>query len=123
VKLSFNEEMLAVALDPNQKTNAKIIIYKYVGSDQEVFTDYIPVPIQSTSIEFIDFSTDNFFLLYKDNVDDVEIIDFRNKDFKKVIKGEVEFNMEWCTDGIKVSSNMKGVLHTYYSDENNILKV
>jgi len=53
----------------------------------------------------------------------VEIIDFRNKDFKKVIKGEVEFNMEWCTDGIKVSSNMKGVLHTYYSDENNILKV
>lgn len=123
MKLSFNEEMLAVALDPNQKTNAKIIIYKYVGSDQEVFTDYIPVPIQSTSIEFIDFSTDNFFLLYKDNVDDVEIIDFRNKDFKKVIKGEVEFNMEWCTDGIKVSSNMKGVLHTYYSDENNILKV
>lgn len=115
--------MLAVALDPNQKTNAKIIIYKYVGSDQEVFTVYIPVPIQSTSIEFIDFSTDNFFLLYKDNVDDVEIIDFRNKDFKKVIKGEVEFNMEWCTDGIKVSSNMKGVLHTYYSDENNILKV
>lgn len=88
-----------------------------------MFTDYIPVPIQSTSIEFIDFSTDNFFLLYKDNVDDVEIIDFRNKDFKKVIKGEVEFNMEWCTDGIKVSSNMKGVLHTYYSDENNILKV
>ncbi|KAL4497254.1 hypothetical protein ABPG72_011189 [Tetrahymena utriculariae] len=122
VKLSFNEEMLAVALDPNQKTNAKIIIYKYVGTDQDVFIHDIPVPIQSTSLEFVDFSTDNFFLLYKDNVDDVEIIDFRNE-FKKVIKGEVEFNLEWCTDGIKVSPNMKGVLHTYYSDENSILKV
>ncbi|EGR31152.1 hypothetical protein IMG5_116820 [Ichthyophthirius multifiliis] len=122
IKISFNEEILAVALDPNEQKNAQIEIYKLDPSTTKIYEQFKVVNTLSTSLEFIDFSTDNFFLLYKDNFEDVEIIDFKNQDFKKITKDQVEFEMEWCTDGIKVSSNIKGV-YTYYSDENKILKI
>ncbi len=34
----------------------------------------------------------------------------------------MEYDIEWCSDGIKVTEKTKGI-NTYYSDENKILKV
>lgn len=34
----------------------------------------------------------------------------------------VEFDMEWCNDGIKLAEKAKGV-HSCYTDENRILKI
>jgi len=59
----------------------------------------------STSIEFLDFSTDNFYLLYKDSFEEVVIIDLSN--LKKINTVFVEFDIEWCSDGIKASDKAK----------------
>lgn len=34
----------------------------------------------------------------------------------------MEFDIEWCSDGIKLSEKAKGV-HSCYSDENRIIKI
>ena len=34
----------------------------------------------------------------------------------------VEHDVEWCSDGIKVSEKTKGI-HSYYSDDNRIIKI
>lgn len=74
----------------------------------------------STSLEFIDFSTDNFYLLYKDNYEEVAIIDLAS--LKRITEIYMEFNIEWCSDGIKVTDKAKGI-NSYYNEENKILKI
>jgi hypothetical protein len=34
----------------------------------------------------------------------------------------IEFDIEWCSDGIKTSEKIKGI-HSFYSEENPFLKV
>lgn len=114
--------MLAVALDPNNEQNAKIELYNAVNSDK-IFEEFQPVPNLPTSLEFIDFSTDNFFLLYKDNTEEVAYIDVSNIQEKKFFY--TEFDIEWCSKGIMVSDKTKGVSQ-YYSDdsaENKIMNI
>ena len=92
IKLSYNEEMLAVALDPNQQENAKIEIYD-LTHDETIFKLSHNLENLSTSLEFIDFSTDNFYLIYKDNFEEIAIIDISNE--KKVNTNYMEFDIEW----------------------------
>ncbi len=74
----------------------------------------------STSVEFVDFTVDNSYLLYKDNFEEVSIIDLTNH--KKINTIYIEHDVEWCSDGIKICEKTKGV-HSYYNDENKILKI
>lgn len=74
----------------------------------------------NTSVEFLDFSTDNFYLLYKDISDEIAIIDLSLQ--KRINTLYVEFDLEWCSDGIKLAEKAKGV-HSCYTDENHILKI
>lgn len=71
-------------------------------------------------MEYLDFSTDNFYLLYKDTSDEMAIIDLALQ--KRINTLHVEFEVEWCSDGIKLSDKAKGV-HSCYSDENRIIKI
>lgn len=74
----------------------------------------------NTSVEYLDFSTDNFYLLYKDMSDEIAIIDLSLQ--KRINTLHVEFDLEWCSDGIKLAEKAKGV-HSCYTDENRILKI
>ena len=53
------------------------------------------------NIDFIDFTNDNCYLLYKDINDEVAIIDLNN--LKKMSNLTLGEGVEWCSDGIKVS--------------------
>ena len=75
-KLSFDEKMLAVALHANKEQNAKIEIYS-MESEENVFKLICGIDNLNKNVEYIDFSTDNYFLLYKDEADDVAIIDIQ----------------------------------------------
>jgi hypothetical protein len=65
MKLSFDEKMLAIALARNQEQNAKIEIYD-AENEENNFKLLCLMDNLNASIEFLDFSTDNFYLLYKD---------------------------------------------------------
>ncbi len=61
--------MLAVALDPS-KDNAKIEIYD-ASNEEDQFKILCEIENLSTSIEYLDFTTDDVYLLYKDNFEEV----------------------------------------------------
>ena len=74
----------------------------------------------NTNVDYLDFSTDNFYLLYKDVSDEIAIIDLSIQ--KKINSLYVEFELEWCSDGKKLDEKAKGI-HSCYTDENRILKI
>ena len=74
MKLSFDEKMLALALSRNQEQNAKIEIYD-VENEENNFRLLCSIDNLNTSVEYLDFSTDNFYLFYKDVSDETAIID------------------------------------------------
>ena len=74
MKLSKDEKMLAVALSSNQELNAKIEIYD-VEDDSKNFKLLCNIDNLNTNVDYLDFSTDNFYLLYKDVSDEIAIID------------------------------------------------
>jgi len=120
IKLSFNEEILAVALSPKQDQNARIDIFR-VSDGEELFAPYKSIENLTNNIEFIDFSTDNYYMLYKD-IQEEETI-FNLVSFKQQNNlNKFAFDIEWCSDGIKIHKKTKGLLQ-FYSEENKILKM
>ena len=73
----------------------------------------------SSNVEFLDFSTDNHYLVYK-SPDEITIVDLSN--LEKVNTAFVEMDLEWCSDGLKASEKIKGI-DPFYSTENPFLKV
>lgn len=61
----------------------------------------------SASVELMDFSTDNYYLIYKDSFLKVTIIDLSN--MQQVIQNNLEFDIEWCSDGIKVQNEANSI--------------
>lgn len=56
--------MLAVALARNQEQNARFELYDAENDDNN-FKLLFTIGNLNTNIEFLDFSTDNFYMLYK----------------------------------------------------------
>mmetsp|Transcript_19117 Transcript_19117/g.2603 ORF Transcript_19117/g.2603 Transcript_19117/m.2603 type:complete len:128 (+) Transcript_19117:219-602(+) len=100
MKMSYKENLLAVALNPNKDSSAKIEIYDANREDGN-FKILCQVGNLPTSIEYLDFTMDNYYLIYKDNFEEVSIIDLKN--LKKINTLYVEHDAKWCSDGIKVS--------------------
>ena len=67
MKVSRNEEFLAIAFAPNERMNTKIEIYNVNTEECKLDFRYKIENINS-SIEYMDFSTDNFLLMYKDSI-------------------------------------------------------
>ena len=120
VKVSRNEEFLAVAFAPNERMNTKIEIYNVNTEESKLVFRYKIENINS-SIEYMDFSTDNFLLMYKDSIGKssfFDLSDLQNKDDQP----GVEYDIEWMSDGLKTSENRIG-LDPCYTEENMIMKL
>jgi hypothetical protein len=63
----------------------------------------------NSDIEFIDFSTDDCYLVYKDSSGEVTFVDISDKaNIKEHINpSSVEFTHEWMQDGLKISNQVK----------------
>ena len=104
--------------------NKILILYYFIRYDIDTqtntFKSIVSIENLSSSISFIDFSTDNFYLVYKDNFEEITIIDLTN--LKKVNTISVEFDIEWASNGLQIHEKTKGVL-PFYQDDNRIIKM
>jgi hypothetical protein len=73
------------------------------------------------NIEFIDFSTDNNYMMYKDFSGEIVYVALKDgKPVKNINPASVEFTHEWQSDGLSISN--KGIEH-YYPGNNGIQKL
>ncbi len=68
-------------------------------------------------IEFIDFSTDNNYMVYKDFSGEIIYVALKDGKPKGINPASVEFTHEWLSDGLKISN--KGI-ENYYPGNNGI---
>ncbi len=68
----------------------------------------------------MDFTTDDHFLMFKDNFEDIVTIDIEEQ--KKTTNQFIEFDVVWVSDGIKTSEKAKGVQDSY-DDSNRVMKM
>eukprot|EP01016_Furgasonia_blochmanni_P022356 TRINITY_DN24386_c0_g1_i1.p1 TRINITY_DN24386_c0_g1~~TRINITY_DN24386_c0_g1_i1.p1 ORF type:complete len:291 (+),score=52.47 TRINITY_DN24386_c0_g1_i1:64-936(+) len=118
-KISYNEKLIAVALAPSPDSNARIELYE-IEDETKTFKLLCLVDNLTSSVEFLDFSTDNFYLLYKDYFAEITIIDLST--MNRINTLFVEFDIEWISDGIKISDKTKGV-GAHYSDDNRVIRM
>ena len=74
IKLSYNEKILAVALGAKLSENPRIEIYDVDTEDNSFKKQHI-ISDLSNRIEYMDISTDNFYLMFRDNMEEVVYIE------------------------------------------------
>lgn len=116
VKVSLNEEFMAVAIAPSEETNAKIELYT-INFDKREFISKKTIEGIFSEIEFMDFSTDNYYLMYKDSIGQKCFFDLANN--KKNDTLAIDFDIEWVSEGIKISEKRRG-LDPWYREDNNV---
>ena len=73
--------------------------------EDKVFKHLFAIEELTSSINFLDFSLDNNYLLYKDNLEELTATDISSK--KKINFIHSEFDVEWMSDGIQISEKTK----------------
>lgn len=116
VKVSLNEEFMAIAIAPSEETNAKIELYT-INFDKKEFISKKTIEGIFSEIEFMDFSTDNYYLMYKDSIGQKCFFDLANN--KKNDTLAIDFDIEWVSEGIKISEKRRG-LDPWYRENNNV---
>lgn len=114
IKVSMNEEFLAVAIAPSVETNARIELYSIHFDKKELLPKKTIEGIYS-EIEFMDFSTDDYYLMYKDTIGQKCFFDIENN--KKNDTLAIDFDVEWVSEGIKISEKRRG-LDPWYKEDN-----
>ncbi len=102
-RVSFDEKILAVAMAPNYDTNTVINIYT-IDYDRLQFVVYDTETSISSSIVFMDFSSDNVYLMYMDNIGKKQYLDLKEKG--KSLKIDLQ-NVEWISEGLKISDKRR----------------
>lgn len=115
VKVSKKEDKMAVAFAAGNDGSAYIQIFKIDHSSNKAISGDIIENI-SSNVEFMDFSEDDFYLMYKDNVTQKCFFDLTNQ--KKNDTLAIDFDMEWVSDGIKLSEKT-AELDKYCEEDNN----
>lgn len=100
VKVSEDETKMAVAYAADGEGNSFIDIFR-IDFNSQKFISTSKIENISSDVEFLDFSVDNFFLLYKDKVNQKCFYDLSS--LKKSDALGVEMDIEWMSDGIKLS--------------------
>lgn len=81
---------------------------KEPGTFKRIFT----IDELTANVQFLDFSLDNMFLLYKNELDEAVITDIYSK--KKINSIQSRFDFEWISDGIQISERTKVFLLENY---------
>ena len=123
LKITMDEKLLAMSIyiNPKKKTKESPQIQIY-SIDKELKQLILIQKIDnlSSSIEFIDFSTENFYLMFKDIENNISYITLT--DMKKVDNIDTSHKIEWMNEGIKFT-DYKRSLDLYYNEENRIIKM
>lgn len=67
-----------MALGEYKDNKVKIGIYRFEKGMPNFIKSAFEIKDMSTNIEYLDFSTDEKFLMYKDNFEEISFIDIKN---------------------------------------------
>lgn len=115
VKLSYDEKMLALAMAPSEDKNTEIYLY-YIDYENLRFNKFKTIDTTISSILFMDFSSDNIYLMFMDNIGKKQFLDL--KEGQELNKIDLQ-NTEWISEGLKISDKRRG-LDPNYTEENNV---
>lgn len=73
-----------------------------------------------SSILYIDFSTDNYYLQCEDNLGEVWLFEIETQ--RVIHTDAIDFELEWLGEGLRSYSNLKGV-QTWYNQSNRIKQI
>jgi hypothetical protein len=106
IKVSPNEKLLAISLAPinhqNSEDKPKIEIYEINFKDLSYKLVISIINVHPTN-SHMDFSIDNYYLLYKDTDESDAIWDLASD--KAIDNLHDEFDIEWMSRGLKISRN------------------
>lgn len=115
----------------NQTENAKLLVYtlnirsnqkqerRLTAEPREAFVLYHVVENLSANVDFIDFSTDNEYLVFK-NRDDSENFVVRLLSKERVNSSNSEFHIEWAGPGKKTLESVRAIT-SFYNEDNHML--
>lgn len=91
-----------------------------LSSQYKLLSNLFTIDEMTTTIEYIDFSTDDNYIMLKDNFEEILIVDIKNS--RRINTIFIEHDVNWQSDGLKIHESTKGV-HNFYSDENKIMQI
>ena len=101
--MNKGETWLAIALMiKDEELTAKIDLYS-MDIDRKEFAEPNKIDDLKFNVEFMDFSTDDFFLIYKLKNGDINYVDISDKTLIKNIDS-VDKSVEWLGDGLKITN-------------------
>ena len=115
LKVNVDENILAVAMAPNYEVCTTIEIFE-IDYENKVFKPYSSIKNISSSIEFMDFSSDNVYLMYMDNIKKKCFYNLKNMSQDESEMLNLKHNVEWISDGLKISENIRGIAPCYTED-------
>lgn len=113
-KLNFNEKILGVAT--TSAAAPEVTLYDAENGFSKMKTLYG----FKSSIKYIDFSTDNYYLQCEDNLGEVLLFEIQTS---RVINSDaIDFELEWIGEGLRSYSQLKGI-HYWYNQSNKITQI
>ena len=100
---SFND-WFAIALQKASDSPSRIEIYKMKNKNfEKLFTK------QTEQVEFLDFSTDNLFLLAKDVTGNFSFFSLKNHKDIQTLGSDFDSGIEWQSEGLRLSEKRKAI--------------
>jgi len=103
--LNHNEKLLGVAT--TSAAAPEVTLYSTEGA----FLKLKQIFGFKSSIRYIDFSTDNFYMQCEDNVGEVTLYEIETD--RPIQTDHIDFELEWLGEGLRTYSKLKGVRHQY----------
>jgi hypothetical protein len=116
LKVSKKEDKMAIAFSADQDGNNAYIELFRIDHTINKFTLASKIDNIAARIEFMDFSEDDNYLMYSDSVTQKCFYDLSQS--KKNDTLAIEFEMEWVSDGIKLSEKT-AELDKFCEEDNN----
>jgi len=113
-KLNHNETLLGVAT--TSAAAPEVTLY----DTDNGFTKIRALYGFKSSILYIDFSTDNYYLQCEDNLGEIWLFEIETQ--RVIHTDAIDFELEWLGEGLRSYSNLKGI-HTWYSQSNRIRQI
>ena len=113
-KLNSTERLLGVA--STSSSTPEVSLYETEDGFAKLTTFYG----FKTSIRYIDFSTDNYYLQCEDQIGEVQLFEIESS--RLISNDAVDFDLEWLGEGLRSYSPLENVRKQYNKD-NKILQI
>ena len=113
-KLNTNEKLLGVASSASSVPEVSLFANEDGFAKLSVFYGF------KARIEYIDFSTDNYYLQCQDILGDVQLFEIESS--RPINTDAMDFDLEWLGEGLRSYSPLEEV-HKQYNTSNKILQI